>query len=341
MTLCYPGLMQEQEIDLHLVDLKYAHTRILDHKSIFRMMRSLDRFGQTTPVTLIPDSERYLLIDGYIRVKALAKLHKDTVLAHILDMTEKGALFYFLNHQEQRSCSALEQAWLILELQTGFDSSLKEISRALGKDKSWVKRRMDLLRSLPGDVLDMVRAGHITPWGASRVLAPLARANPEHAIRLSEHLFHNFCSTRELSDFYKAYQGSTKAVRENMIRNPDLFLKVQKHNKDKERSRQSLQTPEEAWSRDMNRVCAILRRVRPDTKGLFASLGQGEARMLLDLLNQAEELMVQVASKARKGVNNAYAADAGDHLPDASKGDQYQADLQAPGDTPQYSAQSA
>lgn len=333
--------MQAQEIDLHLVDLKYAHTRILDHKSIFKMMRSLDRFDQTTPVTVIPESEKYLLIDGYIRVRALAKLHRDTVLAHILDMTEKDALFYFLNHQDQRSGSALEQAWLILEMQTEFDSSLGEISKALGKDKSWVKRRVDLIKSLPGDVLDMVRTGHITPWVASRVLAPLARANPEHAAKLTKHLSHNSFSTRELNDFYKAYQGSTKAVRENMIQNPDLFIKASQHKKDKERARKSLQAPEEAWSRDMNCVCAILRRVRPDTKDLFASLGEGEVRMLLDLLDQAEDLMAQVASKARKGVNNAYATNAGNNLPDAPKEYQYQGDLQALGDSQEHGAQSA
>lgn len=35
--------MSCQEIDLHLIELKYARTRILDLESIFKMMRSLDR----------------------------------------------------------------------------------------------------------------------------------------------------------------------------------------------------------------------------------------------------------------------------------------------------------
>lgn len=166
--------MTASQIDLHLIDQKYAHTRILDVKTISAMIRSLDQFGQISPVSL---TSQYVLIDGYIRVTALNKPGSDTVLACVFDLQEQAALFQFLADQNKKTPQALEQAALIAELKTSFGLSLAQIAMGLGKDKSWVKRRLDLITSLPPDILDLVRAGHLYTWSAARVLAPLAHFN--------------------------------------------------------------------------------------------------------------------------------------------------------------------
>jgi hypothetical protein len=44
--------MAVSHIDLQLIDQKYAHTSILDSKTILAMIRSLDQFGQISPVSL-------------------------------------------------------------------------------------------------------------------------------------------------------------------------------------------------------------------------------------------------------------------------------------------------
>ena len=112
--------MAAQDIDLHLIVLKYAHTRVLDRKTVFAMMRSLDRYGQITPITVIPDASSLILIDGYVRVEALAKLGRDTVLGVVQDISEQAALLHVLAREARRPFHPLEQAGLILELNPGF-----------------------------------------------------------------------------------------------------------------------------------------------------------------------------------------------------------------------------
>lgn len=329
--------MAAQDIDLHLIELKYAHTRVLDRKAVFALMRSLDRYGQITPVTVIPNASSLILIDGYVRVAALAKLGRDTVLGVVQGISEQAALLHVLAREARRPFHPLEQAGLILELKDRFGLSLRSIATGLGQDTSWVKRRLDLLQSLPENVLDLVRAGHICLWSASRVLAPLARANHEHALALSQYLITHPLSTRELQRFFKAYQKATRKAREAMIHNPGLFLKARDHQDELK----SLQGPEKAWFSDMKMVCSIVRRLGPQTSAVFACLGDSERVRFQGLLVQAEQLIDQLAKEADKGINHALATGTGSHPPDARQEGFHQGHLQADGAQPEHCAQGA
>ena len=57
------------------------------------------------------------------------------------------------------------------------------------------------------DLLDAVCQGHISTWAASRILAPLARANTEHAEALSRSLLAEPLCTRELAEFYRCLRA--------------------------------------------------------------------------------------------------------------------------------------
>ena len=46
-----------------------------------------------------------------------------------------------------------------------------------------VSRRLDLVCGLPDPLLQAVREGTFSPWAATRILAPLARANSDHGQR--------------------------------------------------------------------------------------------------------------------------------------------------------------
>jgi ParB-like chromosome segregation protein Spo0J len=69
------------EIDLHQLELRYRDLRIADPVRRRRLRGSLAEIGQQVPVVVIAEGERYVLIDGYQRVDALARLRRDTVLA--------------------------------------------------------------------------------------------------------------------------------------------------------------------------------------------------------------------------------------------------------------------
>jgi len=235
--------MEKKTIDLHLLELRYAHIRVKNEARMRRLADSISRHGQLEAMlTVKGEDNRLILVDGYQRYAALRYLGQDSGLVRVVDAPESQTLCQLLILRGERRWEAIEEAGLIQELHRRFGYSLSEIGRQIGRDKSFVKRRMDLLESLPEEILSRVIAGTISTWAASRVLIPLARANPSAATRLAAHLEREPMSTRELQLFYDHYQQANRQVRERMLDHPALFIKsIQALAGSKDES------PEEKW----------------------------------------------------------------------------------------------
>lgn len=249
------------EIELSTLDLRYAHTRVVNRRTQDSMTRSIERYGQLNPVVIVAEDARPVLVDGYLRVGSLVRLSRDTVIAQVSEIDECRALLQVLGSTQQRQWKAVEQAWIIREIKERFDAPLRQIARDIGHDVSWVSRRLAIIEDLPEDLLGAVLGGHITAWAAGRVLVPLARANKEHAERLIEHLADNPLSTRELTKFFEHYQHSDKRTRNRMIADPGLFVKARERTKQDRQSKQLRHGPEGAWVEDLNIVKNVLRRI--------------------------------------------------------------------------------
>jgi hypothetical protein len=167
-----------------------------------------------------------------------------------------------LGTTQQRQWEAVEQAWIIREIKERFESSLRQIAKGIGRDISWVSRRLALIDDLPDDLLKAVLGGHVSTWAASRIILPLARANRGHAEKLTEQLADKPLSTRDLSTFFEHYQRSDKQTRERMIADPDLFVKAHQRTQEKRSARALADGPEGAWIEDLAMVRNILRRGR-------------------------------------------------------------------------------
>ena len=281
-----------REVDLSSLDLRYAHTRVAKPKHVDMIAHSIDRFGQITPVLIIPQDELLVLIHGFVRMTALRKLGRETVLADIQEVSEAQALFRLLADTEQRQWEAVEQAWIIRDLKERLGCSLHQIARSIGYDTSWVARRLSLVEGLPEDILHSVATGHVSTYAATRVLVPLARANGEHAEKLVAHLAETPLSTRELSEFLKHYERSNKQTRERMISDPSLFVKAKRTKADKARALSLHQGPEGAWIKDWDIVKAVMRRVmRQIPTVLYAGQDQDERMRLLRPLQDVRAMM--------------------------------------------------
>ena len=257
------GDMDIRTIDLHRLDTKYAHIRIMDQGRIRRLAESILQHGQIEPM-LVLQGETLVLMDGYKRNAALHYLGRDTGKIRIATMPEKHGLFQLLRQGSCRRWEVIEEAGIIQELYSRFGYSLSAIGRQIGRDKSFVKRRLDLLKALPDEILRLVMSGVISTWAASRVLVPLARANAAHAVKLAAYLEKEPISTRQLRLFYKHYQKSNQEVRKRMIDSPGLFLRSVDIMNDT-----GDQGPEEKWLRDANAVCGILQRLNTSVPTVF------------------------------------------------------------------------
>jgi ParB-like chromosome segregation protein Spo0J len=259
------GMMNQQIIDLHQLELRYAGLRVRNGSRVRRLAESISRHGQLEAMLAVADEEtRLILVNGYQRYAALRYLGRDTGLIMVASGPESQAIFHLLVQRGERRWEAIEEAGLIQELHRRLGFSLSEIGGRMGRDKSYVKRRLDLLESLPEEILRHILAGSITTWAAIRVLVPLARANADDAAKLAAHLAREPMTTRELQLFYEHYRQANRRVRERMLDSPALFLQsVQAVAAGKDDS------PEEKWLHDATMAGAILTRLQEKTAMVF------------------------------------------------------------------------
>lgn len=293
--------LKKQEIDIHLLGLRYSHIRVHDPSRIRRLASSISSHGQLKPLVAVTCNKGHLiLIDGYQRQAALTYLGKDTAQVLIMNCSEDQALFQLLIKRGERHWQAIEEAGIIQELYRRFDCSFDEIGRRIGRNKSYVKRRLDLLESLPEEILQHVLSGAISTWSASRILVPLARANADDATALAANLERDPMSTRQLRTFYDHYQKSNRNVRERMLAAPNMFVK-------------SLQAvdgttddgPEEKWLHDAKAVCGILHRLQNNTDTVFyPNQEKKQRRLLLGQASRARRLTRELQEKIQERVQD-------------------------------------
>jgi ParB/RepB/Spo0J family partition protein len=218
-----------QTIELHALQRDYAHLRWRAPNAVARMAMHLKTFGQLQPVIVIPTGpQRWLLVDGYKRLLASEILAQDTILAEIWPCTRATALMRSLLQGCSRNYHSIEEANILRELKEQHQMSQAELARQLGRDISWVSRRLALVEQLPEFVSKALLQEIITTWSASRIMAPLARANTQHAKIIIDYAEANPLSTRELHDFYLHYAKSNPQIRNNICDKPGLFFLAQR-----------------------------------------------------------------------------------------------------------------
>lgn len=215
-------------LEIGQLDRRYEALRIWDRARHRRLVSSLLESGQKIPVVVTSDSEpgRYVLIDGYARVRALLELSRDEVEAVVLAMSELEALLFLRHLQTGQPRSALEEGWWLVELLERYGKSQREVSQLLERTVSWVSRRVALVRVLPESVQAAVRSGEMAPQGAMRYLVPLARANAEACVGLVRALSGERVSVRELGLLYAGWKEGDAQAREALVTHPRLYLQA-------------------------------------------------------------------------------------------------------------------
>jgi ParB-like chromosome segregation protein Spo0J len=212
------------DVDLHQLELRHRDLRIHDGEQRRRLIGSVAEIGQQVPVIVIRDAERFVLIDGYLRVEALRRLHRDTALATTWPLSEIEALLHH-RHISIAKRAAIEDAWLLGRLRE-HGLTMDDLARRLCRSKSWVSRRLGLIDELAIAAQERVRAGTVPPQAAMKYLVPLARANKRHCEQLVAGLGDTRVSVRELGALYAAWKRADRAGKQRLVDEPLLFLRA-------------------------------------------------------------------------------------------------------------------
>jgi ParB/RepB/Spo0J family partition protein len=150
--------------------------RLCDPGAVEQMRHSLSSHGQLTPLVVFDVGAGLETIDGFKRVRAARTLgwKELRVVALDVDLVEAKLALGVLH--ERSGLTELEQAWVIRSLHREDRISQAEIARRMGRDKSWVCRRLLLVEALDPAVEAQVRLGLLAPRTAV-ALAALLRDN--------------------------------------------------------------------------------------------------------------------------------------------------------------------
>lgn len=214
------------QLEIHQLDQRYAALRIASRSRQRRLVASLLEHGQQTPVTVVPhveEPDRYVLIDGYARVRALTELGHDLVAVLVWPLPEAEALV--LSHKaSRRRPTALEEGWLMRSLTSEHGLGRRELCLRMERSPSWVSRRMALVTVLPEVVQQAVQRGQVSPQAAMKSLVPLARANAAHCETLIASLGKDSLSVRDAARLYDAWRSADASGRERIVSQPGLCL---------------------------------------------------------------------------------------------------------------------
>ena len=216
-----------QALEFHQLDRRLERLRVRHPASQRRLIASLAETGQQTPIIVIQQANSYLVIDGHKRIHALQTLGRDTVQAVVWDMSEADALLLERSLRMSEPDSALEQGWLLTEMEERLGYSIDDLAQRLDRSASWVARRLSLVEALPETVQQQVREGKIGAQIAMRYLVPVARVSLEQCLRMADIFANQRWTTRQAAAIYNAWRSAKGEARKRILEKPELFLKTQ------------------------------------------------------------------------------------------------------------------
>lgn len=140
----------------------YADLRIIQPAAEKAMERSMQRYGQLTPVIVGQNHGRYEMVDGFKRLRAGRRLGYERLQARVMPGNRRAmkAAIIYLN-TKARTIADIESAMVIRSLYREDHLSQVEIALLLNRHKSFVCRRLKLVEKLDDEVLEHLKLGLI------------------------------------------------------------------------------------------------------------------------------------------------------------------------------------
>jgi ParB-like chromosome segregation protein Spo0J len=159
---------------------RFASLRIVEPQAERAMLRSMQKFGQLTPVvTCRIVSGEHELLDGFKRLRTGRQLGFSELTVRPLDVSLRACKAIMLQlNRVGRPISAMEESLVVYSLCHEDGLSQVEIGVLIGRHKSWVCRRLSLIERLSDEAQQNMRLG-LLPASFGMELAKLQRCNQD------------------------------------------------------------------------------------------------------------------------------------------------------------------
>lgn len=142
------------------------------------MAESLRAKGQLSPIVAASEEDRFVLVDGFVRVLAAKRLCVEHLMVELVDVTPAQMKAQIYVRNRERGLHLVEECRLVRELVEVDSLTQTEAADLLERHKSWVCRRLALARRLSTNLLAEAELGRLNPGSLSK-LALLPKRNQE------------------------------------------------------------------------------------------------------------------------------------------------------------------
>jgi ParB/RepB/Spo0J family partition protein len=170
-------------IELEHLGERLSSLRLRPPDALREMERSLARHGQLVAVVCHRQAGSVQVVDGFKRLIGARALGWSALRAEVHEVAGPAAKLLLWHSNARQQLSDLEEAWLVRALYREDKLNQPQIAQLVGRDKSWVCRRLVLAEGLTSEVESDVRLGLLSTT-AAREVGRLPRGNQEKAAQV-------------------------------------------------------------------------------------------------------------------------------------------------------------
>ncbi|NPA12280.1 MAG: ParB/RepB/Spo0J family partition protein [Epsilonproteobacteria bacterium] len=190
-------------------------------ESINELADSIKKHGLLQPVIVIKDNDKFILVAGERRLRALKKLGKTKVKAIIAELSKDDLREYALIENIQREdLNPIEIALSLHSLIKEHDYTHEELARSLGKSRSYITNMLRVL-NLPEEVIEKIKNGKIS-FGHAKVIVTLPYDEVKKVVKKIEK---EKLSVRETEELVKSLKNKESKIDENVVEVASKFKK--------------------------------------------------------------------------------------------------------------------
>jgi len=169
-----PGVVQENILNIKIQDIipnRDQPRKNFDESGISDLARSIKENGLIQPVVVRKNGDKYELIVGERRYKAVKKAGLTEIPAFVKDYSENKLIELALIENIQREdLNAIEEALAYKSILERDMITQEELSKRVGKSRSYIANMISIL-DLPKNILDHVSRGTISVGQAKALLS--------------------------------------------------------------------------------------------------------------------------------------------------------------------------
>jgi KorB domain/ParB/Sulfiredoxin domain len=196
------------DVEISSVDLRYERCRLRDVRAERELMAEISMRGIERPLSGVESGPRWILIDGFKRLRCARTLGMGRVPCASLGVDEAAGILEMLKGPGWKPLGFLEEARFLQELQSVHGMSLGEMAAALGRSKSWASMRLSALSDMSEAVRDRIFRGSFPAYAYLYFVRPFMRMNGVDAASVDafvEAVSGRGLSTREIARLADAY----------------------------------------------------------------------------------------------------------------------------------------